>query len=120
MLKIAQGETGRVADHINAGKLVLELARFQSGPSGALSGLPGNLAELPLEDLESVLAGTLDHVRNLRAIESTSQVIDSPAEDVPTSGTHAADATPPEAPAQAALPLQGVAAGPAPAPPPEK
>lgn len=108
VIDIARGAKGRVSDQIAGAKLVLEWAGYQA-PGTA--GRGANLNEMPLDQLESALAATLDRVHQLRAIAGTSQVIEGAEHSVPNLGTEASD--------ELAPPGSGAQAGPAtpPAPP---
>lgn len=82
IMRLAQRRAGTPALQFEAAKYVLEHAQA--------IGAAGNskpLAELPLDQLESVLAGALDNARMLRAIASTAQHIDSTEDALPPSGT---------------------------------
>ena len=89
VIEMATGEKGRASDQLAAACKVIEWARVV-GPNGAAGALASaNLAELPLDQLESVLAGTLEHVRSLRSIEGQSQHVEEPTLSVPDVGTEA-------------------------------
>lgn len=93
IIEMAHGAKGRVSEQFAAACKVVEWARIAGAgsPAGSLAGV--NLAELPLDQLESVLAGAIDNVQRLRSIQGEAQAIDDELEPVPDVGT--STATPP-------------------------
>lgn len=90
ILKYAKGEAGTPGVQLDAGKYVIDRVSAQ-GLNG-LGGAP--LAELPLDQLEQVLSSALDSTRQVRAIQSTSQRVDSTGEELPDLGSDASQPGP--------------------------
>jgi hypothetical protein len=82
VLHFATRAGGSPSLQFDAARYVLEHAS-QSG----IAGIGKPLAELPLDQLETVLAGALDNAKQLRAIAGQAQRVDTTEETLPPSGT---------------------------------
>ena len=97
MVRIATGkvEKAGVGAQIEAGKFVAQVAQVElQAQAGAASGA---IAEMSLTELEQSLRAAADAAHDLAAIESQSQRVDSPADEVPNDGTATDAGAEPEA-----------------------